>query len=54
MPADRDEPPQYTRYRARRRLLGDRDEELGGPRTGRGSGAPGGAPDAGTADELAP
>ena len=26
MPDDHDEPPQYTRYRARRRLLGDREE----------------------------
>ncbi len=34
MPADRDEPPQYTRYRARRRLLGDRDDDLGGSRSG--------------------
>jgi len=31
MPDDRDQPPQYTRYRARRRLLGGRDEELGRP-----------------------
>jgi LCP family protein required for cell wall assembly len=34
MPADRDEPPQYTRYRARRRLLGDKDDDLGGSRSG--------------------
>jgi LCP family protein required for cell wall assembly len=37
MPADREEPPQYTRYRARRRLLGEREDELGGaarPRLG--------------------
>jgi LCP family protein required for cell wall assembly len=31
MPADRDEPPQYTRYRARCRLLPHREEELGQP-----------------------
>jgi LCP family protein required for cell wall assembly len=31
MSRDRDEPPQYTRYRARRRLPGRREEELGGP-----------------------
>jgi LCP family protein required for cell wall assembly len=38
MPADREEPPQYTRYRARRRLLGAREEETGSadrPRVGR-------------------
>jgi len=29
MPDDRDEPPQYTRYRARRRLLGAREEAPG-------------------------
>jgi LCP family protein required for cell wall assembly len=29
MPADRDEPPQYTRYRARRRLLGERESQTG-------------------------
>jgi LCP family protein required for cell wall assembly len=34
MPNDREEPPQYTRYRARRRLLGDKEEELSPP--GRG------------------
>jgi LCP family protein required for cell wall assembly len=34
MPNDREEPPQYTRYRARRRLLGDKEEDLGSP--GRG------------------
>jgi LCP family protein required for cell wall assembly len=27
MPADREEPPQYTRYRARRRLLSEREDE---------------------------
>jgi LCP family protein required for cell wall assembly len=31
MPPDRNEPPQYTRYRARRRLLPHREEELGQP-----------------------
>ncbi len=31
MPDDRDQPPQYTRYRARRRLLPGREEELGRP-----------------------
>ncbi len=31
MPDDRDQPPQYTRYRARRRLLPRGEEELGGP-----------------------
>jgi LCP family protein required for cell wall assembly len=37
MPADREQPPQYTRYRARRRLLGEREEDTGGaerPRVG--------------------
>ncbi len=29
MPDDRREPPQYTRYRARRRLLGAREDEVG-------------------------
>src|ERR1700722_11626857 len=28
MPANRDEPPPYTRYRARKRLLGGKEEEL--------------------------
>jgi LCP family protein required for cell wall assembly len=33
MPAERDQPPQYTRYRAGRRLLpGKEDEDLGRPR----------------------
>jgi LCP family protein required for cell wall assembly len=37
MPADREQPPQYTRYRARRRLLGEREEEIGvGDRPRRG------------------
>jgi LCP family protein required for cell wall assembly len=31
MAPDRDEPPQYTRYRARRRLLAPREQELGRP-----------------------
>jgi LCP family protein required for cell wall assembly len=31
MPRDRDEPPQYTRYRARRRLIGGGDDEVGQP-----------------------
>ncbi|HEX5852808.1 MAG TPA: LCP family protein [Solirubrobacteraceae bacterium] len=31
MASDREEPPQYTRYRARRRLLGGEREQLGGP-----------------------
>jgi LCP family protein required for cell wall assembly len=31
MPDERDEPPQYTRYRARRRLLGEREQETAGP-----------------------
>ena len=29
MPGDRENPPQYTRYRARRRLLPVRDQDLG-------------------------
>jgi LCP family protein required for cell wall assembly len=33
MPTDPEKPPQYTRYRARRRLLGGEEEELN-PRTG--------------------
>src|SRR5438309_143458 len=48
MPADREPPPQYTRYRARRRLLGEREEQPDtagrprvaierGPRRGRGA-----------------
>src|SRR5438552_2774344 len=32
MPEQRDDQPQYTRYRARRRLLPRRDDELGPPR----------------------
>ncbi len=32
MPNDREEPPQYTRYRARRRLLGEREEDLDVPK----------------------
>jgi LCP family protein required for cell wall assembly len=37
MPADREQPPQYTRYRARRRLLGEREQEVGlGDRPRRG------------------
>jgi LCP family protein required for cell wall assembly len=56
LPEDREQPPQYTRYRARRRLLPRREQELapaGGPavgvrrggRDGRGAGGvpPGGA-----------
>ena len=41
MPADREQPPQYTRYRARRRLLGERAEEIvpgEHPRVGLGRG----------------
>jgi len=29
VPVDREKPPQYTRYRARRKLIGDREEGLG-------------------------
>jgi LCP family protein required for cell wall assembly len=38
MPPERDEPPQYNRYRARRRLFGGDEEELGAG--GRGPAAP--------------
>ena len=38
MPPEHQEPPQYTRYRARRRLIPERDGRLG---AFRGSGAPG-------------
>ncbi len=42
MPTPRDQPPQYTRYRARRRLLGDGEEDLSGARAPRlREGAPG-------------
>jgi len=52
MPKDPNEPPQYTRYRARRRLFGDTEEELRGAqpspegRAGEGARGPAG-PDAG-------
>jgi LCP family protein required for cell wall assembly len=38
MAPERDEPPQYNRYRARRRLFGGAEEDLGG--SGRGSAEP--------------
>src|SRR5580704_12232015 len=31
MPKDREEPPRYTRYRARKRLFGEREEDLPTP-----------------------
>ena len=41
MPAERDQPPQYTRYRARRRLLAGEDEELSaGAKAPAGGGGP--------------
>ncbi len=43
MPPDREEPPQYTRYRARRRLLGGSEDELGAA-TDRPQAPPGGRP----------
>jgi LCP family protein required for cell wall assembly len=49
MPADHEPPPQYTRYRARRRLLGEREEEIARPdrpRVGVGRGGRRGAREA--------
>ncbi len=37
MPNDREEPPQYTRYRARRRLFGEKEDDLSAGRSERGA-----------------